>query len=503
MWVDDLGPAVTVCGVMLEYFTAQGWQDWDLDREPLIRNGMPVLIDDDLRLEDADRRWRPAVVANRWLRELPVGGAPSPNTWRNYATAVRGWLEFLAGRGVDPFGGREALRAVLGAYAGFRLSGPVTARLDASTWNLHVTALSGFYQWAVAEGYCQAVPFTFARGRRRVRDEMVTVVRNTAKLRTAKRHATVKYLEPEFAELFVKVLAGLGPDGSPAGFRGWETARNAAMGALVLGTGLRRREFTHLLAYEVPALPARRAPVPVLFAVPGAIAKGGKLRTTWVDHDALARVHQYMDLERAVTADRARWRPPSRWGPPLPVADPDRDGGRVNGRRVRWAALSAAERLRLVAPDGGSCLLALRSGGAPFVAWPSVFARASARIWQRVEPRFPTVSAHRLRHSFAMLTLARLVRGYYRQAAGLVADTGADAALAWYLAKADPLLVLRDLLGHSSVTTTEVYLRRLDVTRIYRDACQQAGAEVELTAAQQADVDAEFNDGVADAGPGG
>lgn len=33
----------------------------------------------------------------------------------------------------------------------------------------------------------------------------------------------------------------------------------------------------------------------------------------------------------------------------------------------------------------------------------------------------------------------------------------------------------RDLLGHSSVRTTEHYLSRLDMTRIYRDAYQRAG----------------------------
>ena len=31
---------------------------------------------------------------------------------------------------------------------------------------------------------------------------------------------------------------------------------------------------------------------------------------------------------------------------------------------------------RLVAPDGGACLLAVRSGGGPFTAWESVFTRA-------------------------------------------------------------------------------------------------------------------------------
>ena len=48
-----------------------------------------------------------------------------------------------------------------------------------------------------------------------------------------------------------------------------------------------------------------------------------------------------------------------------------------------------------------------------------------------------------------MRTLEYLVTGHYRQAAKLVKDTDADAALVFYLSKADPLLVLRDLLGHS------------------------------------------------------
>ena len=53
---------------------------------------------------------------------------------------------------------------------------------------------------------------------------------------------------------------------------------------------------------------------------------------------------------------------------------------------------------------------------------------------------------------------------------------GPDAALALYLTKADPLMVLRDLLGHSSAVTTEAYLRRLDTTRIYADAYASAAA---------------------------
>jgi hypothetical protein len=56
--------------------------------------------------------------------------------------------------------------------------------------------------------------------------------------------------------------------------------------------------------------------------------------------------------------------------------------------------------------------------------------------------------------------------------------------------------VLRDLLGHSSVVTTEKYLRRLDTTRIYREAYEHAGAapgSAEDTEAAR-EADAEFAD---------
>jgi site-specific recombinase XerD len=452
--------------VILHHYVSGGWEGWDVRAVPLIPDGMPILVDDDLRFEDGNV-CRPAGVMSRWLRELPVSGAPSPRTWWAYAGVLKGWAEFLAGRGVDVFADRQELRDAVSVYAEHRLSGPLDVRLRPASWNLVVKTLAAFYGWAAAEGHVASVPFTYAR-RSVVRPDgaRVEVAKNLATVRTGNAHATRKYLEPPYVELLMNALAGNDASGARDGFRGRETGRNAAMIGLALASGLRAREFTYLTVYEVPPLPARRSDVPVRLPVAPPTAKGGRGRCSWIDYDALARVHSYVELERAVLVGRSRWQPAE----PLHVEAPTYDGAQINGTARRWHTLTPEERVCLVAPGGGSALLAVRAGGEPFVDWATVLARTSARIQERYEPGFPHVHPHMTRHTFAMATLERLVRGYYQQAAQLLADADGDDAMALYLTKADPLLVLRDLLGHSSAATTQAYLHLLDTQRIYREA---------------------------------
>lgn len=152
--------------------------------------------------------------------------------------------------------------------------------------------------------------------------------------------------------------------------------------------------------FEVPPLPGRRTPIPVPLPLAPPTTKGGRGRSV-VDR------HDYIALERAAAVAGSRWRPRD----PLPVSDPTYEDARIDGARRRWASLTAAERLRLVAPSGGSALLAVRSGGAPFVDWAGVLTRTSARIRDRFEPGFPHVHPH-----LHLLDTQRIYRDAYTAA---------------------------------------------------------------------------------------
>lgn len=477
------------------FYSSSGWESWEVEFKPVIPEGMSLIFDDDLLFED-ERGPRPAAVVNRWACQLPTDKVPSENSWPTYVRVVREWMEFGAEYGVSIFDGRDLLKALLSAYSVHRASGPLKFRFKATTWNQHMAILGRFYDWAVDNQYAVAVPFTYAYAQS-VFDGVVRDVKvNNARRRVPKEHVTVKYLADDFEDLFLKGLARLQPDGvEESGYRGREMARNAAVGGFVFASGPRKQEFTYVLACEVPPLPRRATELPVLFPLAAKITKGSKFRNTWIGYRALAELHNYLTFERAAATQGSRWTPPAKWGEPLIVTEADIHGGRVDGSRVQWADLGPRERRRLVAPDGGSMLLSVTSSGAPFTAWNTVFERTADRVRERYEPRFPHVWPHRGRHTFAMRTMTSLVRGDYARRARAVDANGTDAALALYLTSHEPLLILRDLLGHTSVLTTEKYLRRLDTTRIFAEL-HQFGEGADSPGMRTADREAaaEFDD---------
>lgn len=194
--------------VQLIFFSSGGWESWHVQWRPIIPDGMPVLVDDDLAFEDASGR-RPATAVNRWLRELPSSGCPAPSSWESYARVLRSWMEFIVDYDVDLFDARRPLKDTLSAYAVHRACGPAEVRFEVTTWDRHVNVLSSFYRWAVAEGHAEAEPFTYAQARTLYGDQLRDRQINLAIRRRPKAHVTIKYLERDFEALFLKALAGV------------------------------------------------------------------------------------------------------------------------------------------------------------------------------------------------------------------------------------------------------------------------------------------------------
>jgi site-specific recombinase XerD len=442
-----------------------------------IPDGLPFVLDDEMR---------PVEDLNAWLRSLRRRGCHSPRTWSGYADDLLAWAHYLQSRDQWLFDDVDLLKDAVSDYREARLQGDADEGfqvLGGAAWNRAVSAMENFYAWAVEVGKISAPPFNYKLLRLpRSHRGSDTVRRNLARAKAGSALATLRHLDVDYADMFLSVgLAGTTPSGQPDDdFSGRLASRNRAMGELVRHSGLRRQEFSNLLVWEVPQ-PAGPFQNYIPLPVSQKIAKGARARTTWVTSAALEAVTDYVSLERPLHTDGSSWAPPR----PLVVADPTRDGATINGRRVRWSHLSIPQRRRLVAPDGGSGLLFVRSTGAPVSEgnWRYTFTTAADRCRQ-FDPNFPTVTPHMLRHTFAVETLNELTRGALTRAERLAELSGSDPLLMAILRRKDPLLILRDLLGHSSLQTTEVYLALQDPARIFTEA------EMELLAEEE-DFDAE------------
>ncbi|TRW44391.1 tyrosine-type recombinase/integrase [Georgenia yuyongxinii] len=437
-----------------------------------IPDGLPFVLDDEMR---------PVEDLNAWLRSLRGRGCHSPRTWTGYADDVLAWARFLQSRDRWLFDDLDSLKDAVSDYREVRLQGDadeVFQVVGASAWNRAVSAMENFYGWAVEVGKISAPPFNYKVLRLpRYQRSSDTLKLNLARAKPGSPLATLRHLDGDYADMFIAVgLGGATPTGQPDDdFRGRLATRNRAMGELVRRSGLRRQEFSNLLVWEVPQ-PAGPFQDHISLPVPQKIAKGARARTTWITSTALEAVTDYVSLERPLHTDGSSWMPQR----PLMVTDATRDGGTINGRWVRWSHLTIPQRRRLVAPDGGSGLLFVRSTGAPVSEsnWRYTFNTAADRCRQ-FDTDFPTVTPHMLRHTFAVETLNELTRGALARAERLAELSGADPLLIAILRRKDPLLILRDLLGHRSLQTTEVYLALQDPARILTDAEIERLAEEE------------------------
>ncbi|MGW3021160.1 tyrosine-type recombinase/integrase [Streptomyces longwoodensis] len=426
---------------------------WDLDEwldAHDISDGRPFLISPEGRYDTDLNRFFDAV-----LNTSPL------DTQRAYASDLKLWLTFLwVSRGRKDW--RDAIPDDRAAYKQWRTTDPRGPHVDWTTWDREVATVNQFYIWAAhpRRGFVRENPILQRENRapehhRRGRD----ITPAEASRQGPRRD--VKWLTPRMYRTWRDVgLRGYTPEGLPdKSFRGRFASRNATYADLMIRTGLRLCEQTSLSVFEVPAeipgtLNARTW-------IPHVIAKYGSARHIYIPSSALKEVWEYMEMERLDGIDYARDQGLyERVRNPLVITDRRRPFVMVKGQRLTVDQLGHDERQRLFidTPDGlEPAALWLSESGMPSgkSCWQQVFKTANQRC-ARHGVR-DVAHPHKLRHSYAVITLEQLWRGHIQELAAL----NPGQRQTYQMVFGDPLNWVRMRLGHRSTVTTQRYLHTL------------------------------------------
>ncbi|MGG5171248.1 tyrosine-type recombinase/integrase [Pseudarthrobacter sp. J1738] len=315
--------------------------------------------------------------------------------------------------------------------------------VEFTTLDTELGCLSSFFRYATAVGWVPANPFpqwgernTLMSGKRKVRQARFLTTAQTAHF----------------------LSAGLRGDGSDAVSRPAAPERDYAYGLLLAATGLRREEGAFVLDNEIPPLSGMPADGVHVFE---RIGKMGVIRSIYVTAEVARTVDLYRQTERAALVRRhqASLRRLRRQGRLLIFDGFTRLRGQpavVNDGHPRSTlGLTDEDRARAVRilDDGSIEPLALfiARGLPPVPAyWNELFSDARDRVFELGGPNRPpahiTVTPHTFRHTFAVTMLASLMQ------------EGRERAGDPYLLLANPVLTVKELLGHASVSTTYQYL---------------------------------------------
>ena len=453
-----------------------GGQFWsaavDTAGRPELVDGTPFILGDDGSYD---------LELNRFFRECPTIGVRSTNSVRAYARDLVTWARFLAERR----GGKNVWKAdrqdVIAFHRTRRLTvGP--GQIAAASWNRSVTALETFYGWAWDEGLLAGTPFSRNMTAAPARNVARSPQRRSRSFREpGARPHDMRFIGMDRFVIFRDFgLRAHLPDGSSdPTWRGHNGERDALFAELLTATGMRLAEASSLLPADLPRHDdkllgdARSCPV----LLPPAICKGNKGREIRVPRRLLRRIDDYIAIERANAV--VRWRVRRGWDrvrSPLYVSAWQGRSvmlgatGAMPSRR-RLDVMGPGERARLVvlAPNNAPAEPAglwLSDAGDPMrpASWEAVFLRADARC--RTLDLDLHVTPHMLRHTFAVHMLSLLIQA---QIGAGVADHDRHGAV-YRRVIGDPLQKLQRLLGHSSITSTYIYLDSLEESRSLVDA---------------------------------
>lgn len=370
---------------------------------PLIKNlglneGLPFTIDDGNKCD---------VILNNFFLSLASPQSRSVNTWRTYAEQLSFFFRFLASDGKT---WRDATHHDLLRYYRIRRINESDLKISARSWNVFVAALKRFYEWAVKNSHLLVVPFDYRNVQSGSPHAIFGELVISIDMKERGVEKDIKYLtEEDFRE---KLL--------PAVSQTRQGIRNALFVRLLMRSGLRADEAVKVRLSMLPdpdhSRYAGRKTCPMTV-----LGKGQKERTVRVPKSWLRDAQRYIEWDRADATDR--------WDKLHPCADANKMGHKdylfvtEAGTPISYAAMYAM----------------MRKAG------------EKARFNFKAHP-------HMLRHSYAIYQLSAMIKALLELRSTKYSSTGE----AYRRMIQDPLRKLQRLLGHSSITTTFVYLDYVD-----------------------------------------
>ncbi|MEV4780475.1 tyrosine-type recombinase/integrase [Burkholderia sp. LMU1-1-1.1] len=354
-----------------------------------------------------DSEWRCDPILNDFFLYLVGPSSRGSATWRTYAEQLSLFFRFLDSRSLS---WRDATQDELLHYYRLRRVGEGELKISARSWNVFVAASRRFYEWAVRKGHIPVVPFNYREAQSRAAygapgDSVIST-----DIHEKARQKDIKFLtEEDFRERLL-----------PAVTETRHGIRNALFARLLMRSGLRVSEAIGLKLAKLPDPDnpryAGRKTCPM-----EVIGKGQKLRTVRVPKTWLRDAYRYIDWDREDAVET--WK----------QAHPKRNA-EVHGHK-------------------GSLFLTSAGTQVTYSAMYDMLRTAGAKVGFNFNAH-----PHMLRHSYAIYQLsamiAALIEGEYK--------SGSPTAKAYRRMIQDPLRKLQMLLGHSSITSTFIYLDYVD-----------------------------------------
>lgn len=375
-----------------------------------------------------------------------------------YARHVAAFLDFIW-YARSPDARRRTWREVTAedraAYFYWRNVDSDGPRIVSSTWNNEVVAIDQFFTFQVAVGNLTSSPIRkVSMLRPRPHGNGQSSKEAVGELRRPKK-ANAPWFTPKEYRTWCDVgLRGYLPTGTrDASYRGEQSARNATFADLVFGVGLRLTEQASLLESEVPRISTSR--MYSRLDVAAAVAKNESSRFVLVSQRSIRSVRTYQSSDRAEAVEKAQGTGTYELLADKILVDDGDTFVNASGRRIRATEAAPAERVRLFrqTSDGLEPLaLWLTESGIPMKprTWQRIFADANSRVARLGVPL--RCNVHKLRHSWATITLAQLQRRYNHYRSGVAEGT----------AIGDPLNWVSRRLGHRWIETTMIYIHNLN-----------------------------------------